>query len=180
VFENFLYGLYFHTEDYCFSRSEDDREEVRRNFMSWMDGGFRKSDDYLLDIIERGRLIDELEKREWRKLFSQLSQFVHTILHTPIGKSIKYGNVEVQGCEAVVEFSKDSLMEWSQYYQKVFFLMLYELLVLYPFVKREEAGRLALKFIRTEFKGVKDEIDNLYLDRLLRMRAGRSRTNDNH
>jgi|TARA_B100002003_G_C14037089_1_gene499753 hypothetical protein len=50
-------------------------------------------------------------------------------------------------------------MEWSQYYQKVFFLMLYELLVLYPFVKREETGRLALKFIRTEFKGVKDEID---------------------
>ena len=37
--------------------------------------------------------------------------------------------------------------------------MLYELLVLYPFVKREETGRLALKFIRTEFKGVKDEID---------------------
>jgi len=174
VFENFLYGLYFHTEDYFFSKSEDERDQVRKTFMSWMDGGFRKSDEYLLEMIQRGKLITDVEKREWRKLFVQLSQFVHTILHTPTGKTIKYGNAEVRGCEAIVEFSKDSLIEWSRYYQRVLFLMLHRLLIIYPFIKSEEAGKLALKFIRAEFRGTRDELTNPYLDSLLTMRAGRS------
>jgi hypothetical protein len=174
VFENFLYGLYFHTEDYFFSKTDDERKQIQKTFMSWMEGGFRRSDDYLLDIIRRGGLITDIEKRDWRKLYSQLSQFVHTILHTPTGKTIKYGDAEVRGCEAVVEFNKDSLIEWSNYYQKVFFLVLHKLLILYPFVKNEEAGKLALKFIRAEFKDARDELANPYLDSLLRMRAGRS------
>lgn len=174
VFENFLYGLYFHTEDYFFSKSEDERNQVRRTFMSWMGGGFRKSDDHLLEMIQRGRLITDVEKREWRKLFVQLSQFVHTILHTPTGKTIKYGNAEVRGCEAVVEFSKDGLIEWSEYYQRVLFLVLYKLLIIYPFVKSEEAGKLALKTLRVEFRDARDELNNPYLDSLLTMRAGRS------
>ena len=174
VFENFLYGLYFHAEDYFFSKSEDERDQVRKKFKAWIDGGFRKSDDYLLEMIQRGRLITDVEKREWHKLFGQLSQFVHTILHTPTGKTIKYGNAEVRGCEAVVEFSKDSLIEWSEYYQSVLFLVLHKLLILYPFVKSEEAGKLALKFIRAEFRDARDELSNPYLDSLLTMRAGRS------
>ncbi len=174
VFENFLYGLYFHTEDYFFSKSEDERNQVLKTFMSWMDGGFRKSDDYLLEMIQRGRLITDEEKREWRKLFGQLSQFVHTIVHTPTGKTIKYGNVEVRGCGAVVEFSKDGLIEWSEYYQRVLFLVLHKLLIIYPFVKSEEAGKLALKTLRVEFRDARDELTNPYLDSLLTMRAGRS------
>lgn len=174
VFENFLYGLYFHAEDYFYSKSEDDQKQVQKSFTSWMDGRFRKSDEYLLDIIERGGLITKTEKTEWRALFGQLSQFVHTILHTPTGRKIKYGNVEVSGCEAVVEFNKDSLIEWSKYYQRLFFLVLYKLLVLYPFVRKEEAGKLALKFIRAEFKSVKEELDNPYLNELLRMRGTKS------
>jgi hypothetical protein len=174
VFENFLYGLYFHAEDYFFSKSEDERNQVSKTFMSWMDGGFRKSDDYLLEMIQRGKLITDVEKREWRKLFVQLSQFVHTILHTPTGKTIRYGNAEVRGCEAVVEFSKDGLIEWSGYYQTILFLVLQKLLILYPFIKGEEAGKLALKFIRAEFRGARDELSNTYLDSLLTMRAGRS------
>lgn len=174
VFENFLYGLYFHTEDYFFSKTDDERKQTQKTFMSWMEGGFRRSDDYLLDIIRRGGLITDIEKRDWRKLYSQLSQFVHTILHTPIGKTIKYGDAEVRGCEAVVEFNKDSLIEWSNYYQRVFFLVLHKLLILYPFIKNEEAGKLALKFIRAEFKDARDELANPYLDSLLKMRAGRS------
>jgi len=141
-----------------------------------MEGGFRRSDDYLLDIIRRGGLITDMEKSDWRKLFGQLSQFVHTILHTPTGKTIKYGTAEVSGCEAVVEFNKDSLIEWSNYYQRVFFLVLYKLLTLYPFVKSEEAGKLALRFMRAEFKDVRGELANPYLDGLLSMRAGRSVT----
>jgi hypothetical protein len=176
VFENFLYGLYFHAEDYFSSKSENDQKEVQKKFMSWMDGGFRKSDEYLLDIITRGGLITKAEKTEWRILFGQLSQFVHTILHTQIGKKIKYGNVEVSGCEAVVEFNKDSLIEWSKYYQRVFFLIFYKLLVLYPFVKKEEAGRLALKLIRAEFKDIKEELNNPYLNELLKMRGGKPAT----
>lgn len=174
VFENFLYGLYFHTEDYFFSKSDEDREDVRRNFMSWIDGGFRKSDADLLDIIQRGGIISKAEKREWRTIFKELSQFVHTILKTPTGKKIKYENVEIKTCYSEVEFDKDNLIEWSRYYQKVFFLILYKLLILYPFVKKEEAGKRALKFIRAEFKDVKDELSNPDLDELLKMRSGKA------
>ena len=179
VFENFLYGLYFHAEDYFFSKDAEDQEDVRKNFMSWIDGGFRKSDSDLLDIIQRGRLITKEEKKEWRTLFKELSQFVHTILKTPTGRKIKYGDAEIEGCYAVVEFNKDSLIEWSRYYQRVLFLVLYKLITLYPFVKKEEAGKLALKFIRTEFKDVREELSNPYLDQLLKMRSGKSVTKAN-
>jgi len=174
VFENFLYGLYFHTEDYVFSKSESDQKEIYAKFMAWINGGFRKSADYLLDIIQRGRLISKAEKKAWRTLFKELSQFVHTILKTPTGRKIKYGDVEIEGCYAVVEFNKDSLIEWSRYYQRVLFLVLCKLISLYPSVKREEAVKLALKFIRTEFKGIREELNNPYLEELLKMRVRKS------
>jgi hypothetical protein len=174
VFENFLYGLLFHVEDYSFSKTEDDLKQVQKNFKSWVDGSFRKTDDYLLDIVQRGGLIDASEKKEWRRLFEQLSQFVHTIRHTPMGKAIKYGKAKVRGCEAEVEFDKQSLIEWSKYYQQVMFIVLYKVLVLYPSVKKEEAGKLALKFIRSEFKDIKAELGSPYLEKLLKMRAGKS------
>jgi len=174
VFENFLYGLYFHAEDYTFSKSKDDLKIVQKNFRAWLDGkSSRKSAGYLLDIIRKGGLISEDEKKEWHKLFNQLSKFVHTILHTPIGKAIKYGNVEISGCEAVVEFDKNSLIEWSGYYQTLLFLVLHKLLILYPSVKKKEAGKLALKFIKAEFKKLKDELKNPYLNELLKMRGSR-------
>ena len=176
VFENFLYGLYFYAEDYFFSKNDEEQKKVQSRFMSWMDGGFRKSEDYLMDIIERAGLLTYEERQEWRKLFNQLSQFIHTILHTPTGQTIKYGKAEVSGCEAVVEFNKDRLKEWSNYYQALFFLVLHKLLILYPSVKKEEAGKLALKLIRGEFRPVKDELNNPYLNELLKMRGGESKT----
>ena len=129
------------------------------------------SGDYPLET-----LVSKAEKKEWGTLFNELSQFVHTILKTPTGKTIKYGNVEIQGCYAVVEFNKDNLIEWSKYYQKVLFLVLYELVTLYPLVKKEEAGKLALQFIRAEFKDVREELNNTYLNKLLKMRGGKSGT----
>lgn len=173
VFENFLYGLYFHTEYYFFLRNDLDREEVNKFFRNWMDGGFRKSDDYLLDVIERGRIISKAERKDWRVMFGQLSQFVHTILHTPTGQNIKYGNVEVSGCEAVVVFNRDRLIEWSTYFQRLLFLILFKLAILYPFIKQKEAGRLALKYLRAEFRDIAKTGHNPYLDGLLRMRSGK-------
>jgi len=179
VFENFLYGLYFHVEDFYYSDSDDDRKQVHKNFMSWMEGGFRKSHEYLLDIIRRGKLITPTEEKEWRGLFSQLSQFIHTILHTPTGKTIKYGEAEVRGCTAEVEFNKEQLIEWSKYYQRLSFLVLHKLLLIYPFVKREEAGKLALKYIRAEFRSLKNEINDPSLNELLTMRVSKTTVKTN-
>jgi hypothetical protein len=77
----------------------------------------------------------------------------------------------VSGCEAVVEFNKNSLIEWSDYYQKIFFLMLHKFLIIYPAVKKEDAGRLALRFIRNEFAHLRAEINNPHLNELLKMRS---------
>lgn len=175
VFENFLYGLYFHTEHYHFSRSDEDRKQVQDNFKSWIDGGFQKPDTYLRDIIERCGLISKSENREWGILFNRLSKFVHTLLHTPTGKSIKYGNIKLSGCEAEVQFDKNSLIEWSGYYQSLMFLVLCKFLMLFPFVKKEEAGKLALGYIRTEFRDIQGQLNNPYLEKLLKMRGGKSK-----
>jgi hypothetical protein len=174
VFENFLFGLYFYVEHYFFAKNNEDKKDVQTNFESWINGGFRKSDSDLLEIIQKGGIISKDEKREMKKLFSELSQFVHTILKTTTGKTINYeNNVKIIGCYSEVEFNKDSLKEWSRYFQRLLFTILHKLLILYPFLKNEDAGKLALKNIKAEFKSIKEEINNPYLDELLKMRGGR-------
>ena len=42
VFENFLYGFYFSTEYYKFSKNETDKKELHKKFDSWINGSFRK------------------------------------------------------------------------------------------------------------------------------------------
>ena len=170
VFENFLYGLYFSTEYQKFSKNNEEKEEIQRKFHSWIDGRFRKSDTYLRDIIQRGGVISKKENKSWGTLFNELSQFLHTILKTPTGKTIKHENAEIKSCYSDVEFNKDSLMEWSKYYQRLFFLILYKLISLYPVVKKEEAGKLALKLLRAEFRDKRRELNNQYLDDILNMR----------
>lgn len=170
VFENFLYGLYFSTEYSKFSKNNEEKEEVQSKFLSWIDGGFRKSDAYLREIIQRGGVISKEENKLWGTLFNNLSQFVHTILKTPTGKAIKYENVEIKSCYSDVEFDKDRLIEWSRYYQMVFFLILHKLISLHPPVKKEEAGKLALELLRAEFKDKRRELNNQYLDEILKMR----------
>jgi hypothetical protein len=173
VLENFLYGLYFHAEDYVFSKSKNGQRDINAKFMHWLSGGFRKSCDYLLDITQRGRLISIAEKKECRTLFKGLSQFVHTILKTPTGKTIKYGSVEIKSCYSEVEFDKESLIEWSRYYQKLLFFILYKLITIYPTIKKEDGGKLALRKIIAEFKDVKEELNNPHLNELLKMKVGK-------
>lgn len=170
VFENFLYGLYFSTEYQKFSKNNEEKEEIESKFHSWIDGSFRKSDTYLRDIIQRGRVISKKENKSWGTLFNELSQFLHTILKTPTGKAIKYENVEIESCYSDVEFDKNGLKEWSKYYQRLFFLILHKLISLYPVVKKKEAGKLALGWLKAEFKDERRELNNQYLDDILKMR----------
>lgn len=172
VFENFLYGLYFCTECYKFSNNENEKKELKSKFESWIKGSFRKSDSYLIEIIQRGGNISKKEAKSWETLFNNLSQFVHTIQKTPTGKAMKYGNdIEIKSCYSEVEFNKDELIEWSKYYQQVFFLILNKLISLYPDVKKEEAGEYVLQTLRTEFRGKNKELCNPDLENILKMRA---------
>jgi hypothetical protein len=171
VLENFLYGLYFYAETHYFSKDDEDRKQVTKRFRSWIDGGFRKSDEYLLEIIEKGGLISREENESWGKLFSNLSQFVHTINKTPTGMSIKYKNFEIKSCYAQVEFDKNKLIEWSEFFQKIIFLILHKLVILFPSLKKKEAGVLALKMLRTEFKDKKETSNIPYIAALLKVRV---------
>lgn len=172
VFENFLYGLYFSTEYYKFSKNDEDRKGLKKKFDSWMNGGFRKTESYLIEIIQRGGRISKEETKLWGTLFKNLSQFVHTIQKTPTGKAIKYGkDIEIKSCYSVVEFNKDELIEWSKYYQQVFFLILNKLISLYPKIKKEEAGECALQTLRTEFRDKSKELNNPDLENILKMRV---------
>ncbi|MFX0135568.1 MAG: hypothetical protein ACFFDN_18125 [Candidatus Hodarchaeota archaeon] len=171
LFENFLYGAYFSIEYYKFCKNEEERKDINNKFDHWVKGGVRKSSEYLLEIIQKGRIISKEEKKLWGDLFGKLSSFVHTIKNTPTGKSIKCKDPEFNACYSDVQFDKDNLIEWAKYYQKVFSLILYKLLCLYPCIKREEAGKLALRQFRDTFKDKRKELDNPYLDEILKMRA---------
>lgn len=175
VFENFLYGLYFFVEQHVFSRDDNDRNDVYKQFQNWIKGEFRKSDKDLREIIQRGKLITKDEQKEWGKLFGKLSEFVHTIRRTPTGRLIKHSRdeikFEIKGCYSEVEFNKEELIEWSAFYQRVIFLILYKLLILFPDVKKEDAGILALRFLRAEFKDSKRRSHDPYLDDILKMRG---------
>ena len=70
-------------------------------------------------------ILDKVEKKDWLTLYSDLSKYVHTILHTPTGKKIKYGDIEIPDCYAIVEYNKKDLIEWSNFYQRVMFLILH-------------------------------------------------------
>ena len=174
VFENFLYGLYFEAEHYRFSRSDEDRKVVKKDFKSWASGGFTKKVSDLLDSIERAGNINKIEKKDWLTLYSNLSKFVHTILHTPTGKKIKHGDIEIPDCYAMVEYNKEDLIEWSNFYQRVMFLILHRLLVSYLFIKRLDAGKIALRDIKACFKSMGSELKNSDLDAILKMRSGKS------
>lgn len=173
VFENFLYGLYFHSEDYIFSKNATDREDVLKKFNEWFSGGFRKSDDYLLDIIKKAGHITKNEKKEWGHFFNTLSEFIHTLRHTPTAKMVESRTTTVQGCYSEVKFDEEKLVEWSKYYQKLFLLIIYKLIMVYPRMKKKLAVKLALKHIKAEFKDIKEEVNDSYLDELLKMRSGK-------
>jgi hypothetical protein len=173
IFENFLYGLYFHSEDYVFSKTSSAQKDVLNHFNSWISGSFRKSDDYLLDIIEKASFINKEERKAWANLFSRLSEFVHTLLHTSTGEKIKYGKVEIEGCYSEVKFDREKLAEWSKYYQNLLFLILFRIITIYPRTKQTSAVKLALKYIKSNFKDEKKEIANIYLENLIKMRVGK-------
>lgn len=175
VFEEFLYGLFFSTEHYKFAKKPEEKKEVKEKFKSWLNGGFRKSNLYLTEIVCRGRVISKEEKKEWNKLFDELSKYVHTIQKTPTGKAIMHKNVEIKTCLANVAFDKKSLIEWSEYYQDVFFLIFYKLITFYPSVKQEEVGQLALDLFKGEFRDKRKENDNSYLDKILKMKVRRKK-----
>ncbi len=171
VFENFLYGMYFSTKYSSFSRNKDDYKDLKKEFDRWLTGDFKPGSAYIRNVILLGRTISREENKRWKDLYKELSRFVHTIMKTPTGKAIEYENFEIKSCLSKVEFDKDSLIEWSKYYQTVFFLILNKLLYLYPPVKQEEAGKLALKLLRVNFNDKRREINNPDLDKILRMRA---------
>lgn len=95
---------------------------------------------------------------------------MHTIGKTPTGKVIRYGSVEIIGCYSEVMFDRESLIEWSHYFQQIFFLVLCTLLTIYPFVKKEKAGELALRKLRVEFKKSQEELNGTYLNKILKFR----------
>lgn len=179
VWENFLYGLYFDTEHYVAAkrRSDTEQQPIYNTFKSWLDGGYRKPNTYLTDIIQRNGFISKEQKKEWDILYDELSRFVHTIRETQTGQAFRYGNIEIKGCYSEVHYDKEALAKWSDYYQRLIFIILWELIFLYPEVKKEEAGKLAIHKLRAEFRGAKQRMEDPYLKLLLKTRIPKATNN---
>jgi len=167
IFENFLYGMYFSTESKKFVHDDDGRKRLENNFRTWIEGDFQKNDCYLRDIIKKGGYITDWEYSNWGKLYAELCKYIHTIKQTLTGRKILHGDIEITDCYSVVEYNEERLLEWSKYYQQLFFLILYQLINMFPDVKKGKMGKEALKIIKQSFQEKKEKLDNMYLDKIL-------------
>jgi len=123
-FENLISGLYYHS-DLCQLRKdkapEEDFVKLAKRFNDWKKSG-RVNIRASVEILQRIGFLNCKEAIEWKKLYSNLSRFVHTpeehifiVKHKDVLKDIEIT------CPSTTYFSKDALQVWSNSFEKVFF-----------------------------------------------------------
>ena len=151
-FENLISGIYFHSE-LCGLRKNDGAKEelaqLERRFNDWKKGG-RVNIRASLEVLRRIGFLDSNEEKNWKKLYSTLSRFIHTpeeyvcrVKHEDIRKS-------EMACPASTYFSKDELRAWSNSFQKVFVAILKTIIEYHPFALETESGKIAIDDLQSE------------------------------
>jgi hypothetical protein len=171
-FENLISGVYFHS-DLCQLRNNNaGGEELARlesRFNNWKKSG-RVNIRASLEILRRIGFLDQEEERNWKKLYSNLSKFVHTpeeyvlsVRHEDVLKDIK------MTCPSTTYFSEDALKAWSDSFEKVFAAILKTIVTYHPFALKTRAGKLAVNSLRSaeEEFGISDRTLNLLYEHLV-------------
>lgn len=150
-FENLISGVYFHSE-LCQLRNnnapKEDFAKLANRFNNWKKSG-RANIRASIEILYRIGFLTQNEAGEWKKLYSNLSRFIHTpeehlfiVKHEDILKDIEVT------CSSTTYFSEDSLKIWSASFEKVFLSILKIIVAYHPFSLETESGKIAVNQLR--------------------------------
>ena len=163
-FENIISGIYFHSDLIELMNKGGSEEEFARlemRFNRWKEEG-RQNIRATIELLRRIRFLDRSEERNWKKLYSNLSRFIHTpeeyVCH------VKHEKKEIKlksemACPASTYFSETALAEWSNGFQQIFAILIKTIAQFHPEVFKTESGKLAIKkCIKVELKGYEKKI----------------------
>jgi hypothetical protein len=150
-FENLISGVYFHSE-LCRLRSSNSSKEafakLAKRFDNWKKSG-RVNVRASIEISYRIGFLTLDEAEEWKKLYSNLSRFIHTpeehlfvVKHEDVLKDFEVT------CSSTTYFSEDSLKSWSASFEKVFLSILKIIVAYHPFSLRTQSGKIAVNQLR--------------------------------
>jgi len=148
-FENLISSAYFHS-DLCDLRKNNGTKEefdrLEKRFKDWKRGG-RVNIRASLESLRRIGFLNLNEEKDWKKLYSNLSRFIHTpeeyISHVKHKDMLK----EME-CLASTYFSEDALRTWSSSFQKVFVAILKTIVEYHPFVLETESSKITIDDLR--------------------------------
>lgn len=149
-FENLISSVYFHS-DFCELQKNDGTKKefalLETRFNNWKKAG-RANIHASIRELRRGGFLNRKEEKDWRKLYSNLSKFIHTPKEYVCRmKHEDLQNVEMT-CPASTYFSEDALRAWSNSFQKVFVAILKTIVEYHPFVLETVSGKMATDDLR--------------------------------
>ena len=144
-FENLISGIYFHS-DFCDLRENHASKEefvlLESKFRQWKKKG-RVNIHASLRELRRTDFLNRNEERDWKKLYSNLSKFIHT--PEAYICRVKYPDLPDKIlCAASTYFSEDELRTWSNSFQKVFLAILKTVVEYHPFALGTVSGKIAI------------------------------------
>jgi hypothetical protein len=161
-FENLISGIYFHS-DLCELRktnaTKEDFARLEKRFNEWKTRG-RVNVRSSIEVLRRIGFLDRKEETNWKKLYDNLSRFIHTpkeyvfhIKHKDVLKDIE------MTCPSTTFFSEGSLRVWSDSFQEVFVAILKTVVEYYAFALKTESGKLAVNMLCSVEKkfGIREE-----------------------
>ena len=171
-FENLISGVYFHS-DLCQLRKNNAPKEgfaqLEKRFNNWKKSG-RVNVRASLEILRRIGFLDRNEEKDWKKLYGNLSRFIHTpeeyvfrIKHENVLRDIEIG------CPSTTYFSEDALQAWSNSFEKVFAAILKTIVEYHPFALKTKSGKIAVNQLRSveKFFGIPERTLNLLYHQLV-------------
>jgi hypothetical protein len=145
AFESIISGAYFQSDLIALEKAKPSKEELDRlqkRFDRWKKDG-RVNIGKSIEVLRRIGFLEMREEKEWKKLYSLLSKFVHTPKEfTPHMKHEEEDKMRV--CPAATCFIERQLIEWSEGFQQVFAILLKTIEEFHPEAFRTRSGKVAI------------------------------------
>ena len=156
AFENIISGIYFQSDLINLKKRKAttaDFSRLEKRFNEWKNYG-RVNIHKSIEVLRRIDFLGMDEERVWHELYSHLSKFIHTpkefVTHVKHGGELKRPMV----CPASTYFNEEQLIEWSDFFQHVFAILLKTIAEFHPEAFNTESGKLALvKLIEPNIRG---------------------------
>ena len=164
AFENIISGVYYHTDLINLKKNKagaNDFAMLNRRFNEWKKGSSRANIHKSIEVLRRIGFLSMDEELNWKKLYGLLSKFIHTPEEF-VTRVEHGGKIRLKGeivCSAATYFNEKQLMEWSDYYQNVFAILLKTVAELHPEAFDTESGRIAIKCVNSELKHHEKQIN---------------------